>query len=88
MIIPTDDEPGAKEAKVGDYIDFVVFSAQEFKPSLGRELAKVHRAGVSNFSTAPDIQKWPASLRHSDPTELLPNRRCNPRRGQGSAVGG
>lgn len=37
MIIPTDDEPGAKEAKVGDYIDFVVFSAQEFKPSLGGE---------------------------------------------------
>lgn len=36
MIIPTDDQPGAKEAKVGDYIDFVVFSAEEFEPSLQR----------------------------------------------------
>jgi Gluconate 2-dehydrogenase subunit 3 len=34
MIIPTDDQPGAKEAKVADYIDFVVYSAAEFEPSL------------------------------------------------------
>src|SRR5437762_6270896 len=34
MIIPTDDQPGAKEAQVGNYIDFVVFSAREFEPSL------------------------------------------------------
>jgi hypothetical protein len=33
MILPTDDEPGANEAKVGDYIDFVVFAAREFEPS-------------------------------------------------------
>ena len=37
MILPTDDDPGAKEAKVGDYIDFVVFSAREFEPSMQRE---------------------------------------------------
>jgi len=37
MILPTDDDPGAKEAKVGDYIDFVVFSAREFEPSIQRE---------------------------------------------------
>ena len=37
MIIPTDDQPGAKEAKVADYIDFVVFSAAQFEPSLQRE---------------------------------------------------
>src|SRR5437899_3194101 len=37
MILPTDDKPGAKEAKVADYIDFVVFSAREFEPSLQRE---------------------------------------------------
>jgi len=36
-ILPTDDDPGAKEAKVGDYIDFVVFSAREFEPSMQRE---------------------------------------------------
>lgn len=34
MIIPTDDQPGAKEARVADYIDFVVYSAAEFEPSL------------------------------------------------------
>ncbi len=32
MIIPADDKPGAKEAKVANYIDFVVFSAREFEP--------------------------------------------------------
>ena|SRR5690348_11100 len=37
IIIPTDDQPGAKEAKVADYIDFVVFSAAEFEPSLQKE---------------------------------------------------
>ena len=37
MIIPTDDTPGAKEAQVANYIDFVVFSEAEFKPSLQRE---------------------------------------------------
>ena len=37
MILPTDDKPGAKEAKVANYIDFVVFSAREFEPSLQRE---------------------------------------------------
>ncbi|PYV26608.1 MAG: hypothetical protein DMG27_06260 [Acidobacteria bacterium] len=37
MIIPTDDKAGAKEAQVANYIDFVVFSAAEFEPSLQRE---------------------------------------------------
>jgi hypothetical protein len=37
LIIPTDDTPGAREARVAEYIDFVVFSAAEFKPSLQRE---------------------------------------------------
>ncbi len=34
MIIPTDSQPGAKEAKVAEYIDFVVYSASKFEPSL------------------------------------------------------
>ncbi len=34
MIIPADDKPGAKDAQVGMYIDFVVFSAAELKPEL------------------------------------------------------
>lgn len=37
LIIPSDDTPGAREARVAEYIDFVVFSAAEFKPSLQRE---------------------------------------------------
>jgi len=37
LIIPTDDQPGAKEAQVARYIDFVVFSAAEFKPELQKE---------------------------------------------------
>jgi len=37
LIVPTDDQPGAKEAQVGNYIDFIVFSAGEFAPSLQRE---------------------------------------------------
>lgn len=37
LIIPSDDTPGAKEAQVARYIDFVVFSAAEFRPSLQTE---------------------------------------------------
>jgi len=36
-ILPTDDTPGAKEARVARYIDFVVSAASEFQPSLQRE---------------------------------------------------
>jgi hypothetical protein len=56
MIIPTDDEPGAKEAKVADYIDFVIFSAREFEPSLQREwmdgLIFLDRECVKKFGRA------------------------------------
>ena len=34
VIIPTDDTPGAREAQVARYIDFVVSAAAEFEPSL------------------------------------------------------
>ena len=34
LIIPTDDQPGAKEAKVAQFIDFVVFSAAQHLPQL------------------------------------------------------
>jgi gluconate 2-dehydrogenase gamma chain len=34
LIIPSDDTPGAKEAQVACYIDFVVSAAAEFEPSL------------------------------------------------------
>jgi hypothetical protein len=34
MIIPRDDKPGAMDAHVADYIDFLVFSAAEFEPAM------------------------------------------------------
>src|SRR5580693_8749701 len=37
MIIPTDDAPGAEEAQVANYIDFVVVSAAEFEPRLQKK---------------------------------------------------
>jgi gluconate 2-dehydrogenase gamma chain len=37
MIIPTDEAPGAKEARVAEYVDFVVFSAAEFRPGLQKD---------------------------------------------------
>lgn len=54
MIIPTDDSPGAKEAQVANYIDFVVFSAAEFEPLLQKKwtsgLALVEREGQMRFN--------------------------------------
>lgn len=37
LIIPTDDQPGAKEAQVARYIDFVVYSAAEHMPQLQKD---------------------------------------------------
>ena len=39
IVIPTDDQPGAREARVAEYIDFVVFSAAEHRPELQKEWA-------------------------------------------------
>jgi len=53
MIIPTDDTPGAKEAQVANYIDFVVFSAAEFEPLLQKKwidgLAFLERESQKRF---------------------------------------
>jgi len=37
LIIPSDGTPGAKEAQVARFIDFVVFSAAEFRPEMQQE---------------------------------------------------
>ncbi|MGO8819513.1 MAG: gluconate 2-dehydrogenase subunit 3 family protein [Terriglobia bacterium] len=37
LIIPTDDQPGAKEGQVARFIDFVVYSAAEHQPHLQEE---------------------------------------------------
>jgi len=56
LIVPTDDEPGAKEAQVGNYIDFVVFSSAELAPSLQREwsdgLGLLERESQKQFGRA------------------------------------
>src|SRR6267378_8014093 len=56
LIVPTDDQPGAKEAQVGNYIDFVVFSSTEFVPSLQREwsdgLGLLERLSQKQFAKA------------------------------------
>ena len=36
LIIPSDDQPGAREARVAEFIDFTVNAAAEFKPELQR----------------------------------------------------
>jgi hypothetical protein len=56
LILPTDGQPGAKEAQVGNYIDFVVFSSAEFEPSLQREwidgLGLLERESQKEFGKA------------------------------------
>ena len=53
MIIPRDDKPGARDARVADYIDFLVFSAAEFEPSMQTEwkqgLALLERLSQKEF---------------------------------------
>jgi len=54
MILPSDGAPGAKEARVADYIDWVVFSAAEFEPALERQwrdgLAYLDRESERRFA--------------------------------------
>jgi hypothetical protein len=56
MIIPADDKPGAKDARVVNYIDFIVFSAAEHQPSLQREwsegLALLDRASQEKYGNS------------------------------------
>lgn len=55
LILPADDKPGAKDAQVGNYIDFVVFSAAQFVPALQREwiagLGLLERESQKQFGT-------------------------------------
>lgn len=40
MIIPRDEKPGAQDARVADYIDFLTFSAAEFEPEMQKAWVK------------------------------------------------
>jgi hypothetical protein len=55
LIIPSDDGPGAKEAEVAKYLDFVVFSAAQYMPSLQRDwtegLAMLNREAQKQYKS-------------------------------------
>ncbi len=77
LIIPTDDTPGAREAKVANYIDFVVHSAAEFRPSLQKEwsdgLAWLDQASREKFGS--DLRSTSPGNRESLLMEMsLPER--------------
>jgi gluconate 2-dehydrogenase gamma chain len=69
LIIPTDDTPGAKEAQVANYIDFVVFSAAEFKPSLQREW--IAGLDILEHESHTQFGKAFREISHVDRTTLL-----------------
>ena len=56
MVIPRDDKPGAKDARVADYIDFLVFSAAEFEPAMQTDwkdgLALLEQLSQKEFGNA------------------------------------
>jgi len=56
MILPRDDKPGARDARVADYIDFLVFSAAEFEPAMQKDwlegLALLDRLSQQEFGHA------------------------------------
>jgi len=80
MIIPRDDKPGAMDARVADYIDFLVFSAAEFEPAMQAEwkqglalLEQLSKKEFGNvFAAISDEQRLQLltamSLPESDPT--------------------
>jgi Gluconate 2-dehydrogenase subunit 3 len=69
MIIPTDDQPGAMEAKVADYIDFVVYSAAEFEPSLQQQW--IEGLGVLNELSGKKFGNTFSDITPSQREELL-----------------
>jgi Gluconate 2-dehydrogenase subunit 3 len=52
ILIPTDDTPGAREARVAEFIDFVVFSAAEYAPEMQTSWRKaISWLGSRNFDS-------------------------------------
>jgi gluconate 2-dehydrogenase gamma chain len=69
LIIPTDETPGAKETQVANYIDFVVFSAAEFRPSLQREW--ISGLGILDQESRAQFGKPFREASEADRTKLL-----------------
>ena len=69
MIIPADDQPGAKEAKVAEFIDFVVYSAAEFEPSLQKQW--IEGLGVLNELSGKKYGNSFSDISPSQREELL-----------------
>jgi hypothetical protein len=84
LIIPSDDGPGAREAEIAKYLDFVVFSAAEYMPSLQRDwtdgLAMLNREAQKQYGStfrgisSPDREKLfiEMSLPESDSSKQHP----------------
>jgi len=72
MIIPSDDQPGAKEAQVARFIDFVVSAATEYEPKLQDDWIKgltlLDRLSIDKYSHA--FQEVSASNREQLLTEM------------------
>ena len=58
MIIPTDEQPGAREAQVASYLDFLVHSAAEFQPHLQDQWIRGLKQ-LDQTSTAQEGQSFP-----------------------------
>jgi hypothetical protein len=69
MILPTDEKPGAKEAKVADYIDFVVYSAAEFEPQLQKQW--IDGLGLVNELSSKKYGKELSAVSAAQREELL-----------------
>ncbi len=58
ILIPTDDTPGAREAHVAHYIDFVTNAAAEYAPETQKEWKRaVAWLTARNFGALPAIEK-------------------------------
>ncbi len=56
LLIPTDETPGAREAHCAEFIDFVVYSSQQYAPETAQQwraaMASLQAAGFHSADTA------------------------------------
>jgi hypothetical protein len=60
ILIPTDEAPGAREAHVAPFIDFVVFSAAEYAPEMQRKwrgaIRSLNQRGFAQMTDAARVE--------------------------------
>jgi Gluconate 2-dehydrogenase subunit 3 len=68
ILIPTDDTPGAREAHVVPFIDFVVAAAAEYDPEMqGDWRAALHFLGEQKFGQVPSAEQVALIEKMSEP---------------------